>query len=410
MRDWNEYRIVLAIGRAGSLVGAAKDLGHDHSTVFRWLNAFEKRRGVKLFDRTTNQYSPTEAGMQMMIAAERLEAEILTLDRLIAGSDNRLTGKLRITSSETLAYRILNEVLAGFRREYDGIELELLVDNRQLDLLRREADIAIRATRPQEGELFGRKIASTPWAFYGSTDYIAERGRPADIAALSSHVLIGWDSAAVAAASQWLTENISPRAFAYRSSSLINQLMAVKTGLGLALLPCYLGDQEPEIERVQEPLDVLTRELWLITHKDLRQTARVRAFSTMSAVGCWRAARFWKASAARSRRPLQPTRRYPGDWDRTDPSCAQAFCDHRIANRWPLGKRGHIPRQIWPCGQIDPSSLRPVEDRKAIGIGNTETIAHQEFLIPQMTIENVKPVVKPCPGDVGGLRTIFRVK
>lgn len=278
MRDWNEYRIVLAIGRAGSLVGAAKDLGHDHSTVFRWLNAFEKRRGVKLFDRTTNQYSPTEAGMQMMIAAERLEAEILTLDRLIAGSDNRLTGKLRITSSETLAYRILNEVLAGFRREYDGIELELLVDNRQLDLLRREADIAIRATRPQEGELFGRKIASTPWAFYGSTDYIAERGRPADIAALSSHVLIGWDSAAVAAASQWLTENISPRAFAYRSSSLINQLMAVKTGLGLALLPCYLGDQEPEIERVQEPLDVLTRELWLITHKDLRQTARVRAF------------------------------------------------------------------------------------------------------------------------------------
>lgn len=278
MRDWNEFRIVLAIGRAGSLVGAAKDLGHDHSTVFRWLNSFEKRRGVKLFDRTTNQYLATEAGMQMMIAAERLEAEILTLDRLIAGRDNRLSGKLRITSSETLAYCILNDVLAGFRREYDGIELELLVDNRQLDLLRREADIAIRATRPQEGGLFGRKLASTPWAFYGSTHYIAERGRPADTAALSSHAVIGWDSAAVAAASLWLTENISPRAFAYRSSSLINQLMAVKAGLGLALLPCYLGDQEPDIERVQEPLDELTRELWLITHKDLRHTARVRAF------------------------------------------------------------------------------------------------------------------------------------
>nr|WP_210348457.1 LysR family transcriptional regulator [Agrobacterium burrii] len=278
VKDWNEFRIVLAIGRAGSLVGAARDLGHDHSTIFRWLNALEKRRGVKLFDRTMNRYVPTDAGVQMIMAAERLEAEIMTLDRSIAGQDNRLLGKLKITSSETLAYRILNEVLADFRREHDGIELELLVDNRQLDLLRREADVAIRATRPHEGELFGRKIASTPWTFYGSSTYLAERGRPADIASLSSHVVVGWDSAAVAAASMWLTENISPRAFAYRSSSLVNQLMAVKAGLGLALLPCYLGDPEPDIERVQEPLPELTRELWLITHKDLRNTARVRAF------------------------------------------------------------------------------------------------------------------------------------
>lgn len=278
MNDWNEFRIVLAIGRAGSLVGAAKDLGHDHSTIFRWLNALEKRRGVQLFERTSSQYIPTEAGVQMVMAAERLEAEILALDRSIAGRDTRLSGKLRITSSETLAYRILNEVLAGFRREHDGIELELIVDNRQLDLIRREADIAIRATRPHEGELFGRKIASTPWTFYGSSRYLADRQRPADIAALSGHVVIGWDSGAVAAAATWLTENISPRAFAYRSSSLINQLMAVKAGLGLALLPCYLGDLEPDIERVQEPLAELTRELWVITHKDLRNTARVRAF------------------------------------------------------------------------------------------------------------------------------------
>ncbi len=278
MSDWNEFRIVLAIGRAGSLVGAARDLGHDHSTVFRWLNALERRRGVQLFDRGANQYVPTEAGAQMVMAAERLEAEIMALDRSIAGRDAKLLGKLRITSSETLSYRILNEVLEGFRQEHDGIELELLVDNRQLDLIRREADIAIRATRPHEGELFGRKIASTPWTFYGSRLYLAGREPPTDIASLSRHVVIGWDNGAVAAASTWLAENISPHAFAYRSSSLINQLMAVKAGLGLALLPCYLGDLEPDIERVHEPLAELTRELWLITHKDLRNTARVRAF------------------------------------------------------------------------------------------------------------------------------------
>ncbi|MDO1585435.1 LysR family transcriptional regulator [Rhizobium oryzicola] len=278
MKDWNEFKIVLAIGRAGSLVGAAKDLGNDHSTVFRWLNALEERRGVKLFDRTTNRYVPTDAGAQMIMAAERLEAEIMTLDRSIIGQDERLVGKLRITSSETLAYRILNEILADFRRKHDGIELELLVDNRQLDLLRREADIAIRATRPHEGELFGRKIASTPWTFYGSSGYLSERGKPANVESLSSHVVIGWDGGSVAAASMWLTDNVSPRAFAYRTSSLISQLMAVKAGLGLALLPCYLGDPEPDIERVQEPLAELTRELWLITHKDLRTTGRVRAF------------------------------------------------------------------------------------------------------------------------------------
>ena len=276
--DWNEFKIVLAVARAGSLAGAAKDLGHDHSTIFRWLNALEKRKAVQLFDRTSGQYVPTDAGAQMVLAAERMEAEALALDRSITGQDTRLSGKLKITSSETLAYRILNEVLASFRREHNGIEIELLVDNRQLDLLRREADIAIRATRPHEGELFGRKIASTPWTFYGSSIYLSEHGSPTDLASLSEHAVIGWDSGAVAAASEWLTTNIPPHAFAYRTSSLINQLMAVKAGLGLALLPCYLGDQESDIERILEPLDELTRELWLITHKDLRNTARVRAF------------------------------------------------------------------------------------------------------------------------------------
>lgn len=276
--DWNEFKIVLAVARAGSLAGAAKDLGHDHSTIFRWLNALEKRKAVQLFDRTSGQYVPTDAGAQMVLAAERMEAEALALDRSITGQDKRLSGKLKVTSSETLAYRILNEVLAGFRHEHDGIEIELLVDNRQLDLLRREADIAIRATRPHEGELFGRKIASTPWTFYGSSIYLSEHGSPTDHASLSGHAIIGWDSGAVAAASEWLTKNISPHAFSYRTSSLINQLMAVKAGLGLALLPCYLGDQESDIERILEPLDELTRELWLITHKDLRNTARVRAF------------------------------------------------------------------------------------------------------------------------------------
>ncbi|WP_206245797.1 LysR family transcriptional regulator [Novosphingobium terrae] len=282
--DWNDFRLILAIGRQGSLKGAAKALGHDHSTIFRWLNALEGRYQVQLFDRNAGSYTPTEAGQRMIQAAERMEREALSVDRDISGLDARLTGHLRITCSESLAYRLLNDLLAGFRAQYDGITLELLVDNRQLDLLRREADIAIRATRPTEGELFGRQIAETAWAIYATPAYLTERP-PVDTAPYAGHSFIGWHMEAAAAAAQWLTDTVSDDQIIYRSSSLINQMMAVKAGIGMALLPCYLGDQETDLMRVSGTAAALTRELWLITHKDLRNTARVRAFFDMVGQG-----------------------------------------------------------------------------------------------------------------------------
>ncbi|MFG1423493.1 LysR family transcriptional regulator [Roseixanthobacter liquoris] len=275
--DWNDFRLILAISRAGSLKGAAKELGNDHSTIFRWLNALEAKFQVQIFERSGGVYTPTDAGDRMLLAAERMEAEVLALDREITGQDARLSGNLRITCSESLAYRILNDLLAEFRAKHEGITLELLVDNRQLDLLRREADIAIRATRPAEGALFGRQIAETAWALYASPGYLAGRDHPS-AEPFEGHSFIGWDTAAIAAAAKWLTETVPNDRIVYRSSSLINQMMAVKAGIGMALLPCYLGDQEGDIKSVSVPQAALTRELWLITHRDLRNTARVRAF------------------------------------------------------------------------------------------------------------------------------------
>lgn len=275
--DWNDFRLILAIGRTGSLKGAAKSLGNDHSTIFRWLNALEARSQVQLFDRAGGVYTATDAGDRMLLAAERMEQEVHALDRDITGRDTRLSGNLRITCSESLAYRILNDLLAEFRAKHEGITLELLVDNRQLDLLRREADIAIRATRPVEGDLFGRQIAETAWALYASPDYLAANP-PVTGAPFTGHSFIGWDSMAMAAAAKWLTDTVTADQIVYRSSSLINQMMAVKAGIGMALLPCYLGDPETDLESVSLPETALTRELWLITHRDLRNTARVRAF------------------------------------------------------------------------------------------------------------------------------------
>lgn len=181
MDDWNEPRLVLAVHRAGSLTGAAKALGIDHSTAFRRLNAVETRLGVRLFERLPGgSYEATAAGERMAAAAERMEDEALALDRAIAGRDRRLSGPLRVTSSETLAYRELTRHLAVFRKQHPGIVVELAIDNRVLSLSRREADIALRPIRPKEGDLWGRKLADVAWAVYGARDRVeaiaSERG------------------------------------------------------------------------------------------------------------------------------------------------------------------------------------------------------------------------------------------
>jgi DNA-binding transcriptional LysR family regulator len=278
MRDWNDLRLVLSIARSGSLRGAAEVLGIDHSTAYRRLQAIEGALGLSLFERASGHYRATEAGERVALAAERIEAEALALERDITGRDARLSGRLRLTASETLAYRVLPRLLAEFQRRHPGIRVELIIDNRQLDLARREADVALRATRPSEPTLFGRKIAEMEWTVYGGRDYLANRGAPASLADCDGHDFVGWDEGADTAAARWLAQTVAEQAIVFRSSSLVNQLSAAAMGMGLAVLPCYLADAEPLVHRVLPPIAPLTRELWLISHQDLRQTARIRAF------------------------------------------------------------------------------------------------------------------------------------
>lgn len=280
--DWNELRLVLGIQRTGSLTAAAKALRVDHSTAYRRLKALEARLGVRLFERLPGGlYQATAAGARMAAAAERMEDEALALDRDITGRDHRLSGRLRITSSETLAYRLLTRHLAAFRQAHAGIVVELVVDNRVLSLSRREADIALRPVRPKESELWGRKLAAVAWTLYGTPARIEAKGGPvADPGDLGRHGLVGWGEATTGiAAADWLRRAVPADAVVYRTDSLVNQLIAAKAGIGLALLPCYLGDGEPGLARaLREPVAELAGELWIVTHADLKRTARVRAF------------------------------------------------------------------------------------------------------------------------------------
>jgi len=281
MLAWDDLRFVLAVARSGNLRAAAATLGVNHSTMFRRLNAAEQALGAKLFERLAAGYRPTEAGLRLIEAAERMETEALALDRDLTGRDTRLTGALRVTASETLAFGMLTGEIARFRALHSGIVIELLVDNRVLDLSRREADIALRATRPAQGDLFGRKLADVRWCFYGAA---SAKGLPKTRRDLARHPIIRWAEATQPTkAAAWLARHLADAPAGYRTGSLVNQFMAAKAGLGLALLPCYLGDADEGLVRVLGPLPDLTTELWLVTHRSLKDTARIRAF--MEAVG-----------------------------------------------------------------------------------------------------------------------------
>jgi DNA-binding transcriptional LysR family regulator len=281
MQDWNDLRLVLAVTRGRNIAHAAKTLGIDHSTVFRRLNALEKKLGARLFERLPGGvYEATSAGARTAAAAECMEQETLALDKDITGRDHKLVGRLRVTSAETLSYRILTPHLAAFRRAHSSIVVEFTVDNRILDLSRREADVALRPQRPKESSLWGRKIAGVAWTVYGQRAYLNANGLPSSIKKLQQHPLIGWDEmSARFGAANWLERTAPAAAFVYRTASLVNQLLAAKAGIGLAALPCYLGDSEPELTRaLPSPPAELATELWIVTHAGLKNTGRVRAF------------------------------------------------------------------------------------------------------------------------------------
>jgi len=282
MDDWNDLRLVLAVQRAGGLRAAAATLGIDHSTIFRHLKALEKKLGVRLFERLPGgAYRATAAGERMAAAAGRIEHETLSLDRDIAGRDRRPSGKLKVTSSETLAYSRLPRHLAAFRQAHPRIVVELVIDNRVLNLSRREADIALRPMRPTEGNLWGRKLADVAWTLYAARALIDRLGGPLKNADEAARLpLIGWgeDTSGIKAA-DWLVRATPATAVVYRTSSLVNQCLAAHAGIGVALLPCYLGDGDRGLERaLADPVAELATELWMVTHRDLRNTARVRAF------------------------------------------------------------------------------------------------------------------------------------
>ncbi|PTL82818.1 LysR family transcriptional regulator [Vitiosangium sp. GDMCC 1.1324] len=279
MFGWDDARFFLEIHRAGSLSAAGRKLRVNQSTVSRRLAALESALGARLFDRTPDGYLLTPAGEALLPRAERMEDEAIAAARDVAGGESRLVGTVRLTAPETFGSRFLTARLADFHQRYPDITLELVADNRAFSLSRREADVALRLDRPTQPLLVTRQVAEVGTTLYAAKAYLSTRGKPRS-SDFTGHDLIGFDETFQPEAEvRWLAQRTRGARVVFKSNSPQSQLAAAEAGMGLALLPCYLAEPVPGLVQVLPVSEGVVRGLWLVLHRDLRQTARVRALT-----------------------------------------------------------------------------------------------------------------------------------
>lgn len=268
-----DIQFIAAIAEAGSLSAAAKRLAVNHATVFRRLNAFEARLGAKLFERSAGRYVPTVAGEELArVGAGIEEAATRSLLR-VAGRDLRPAGLVRLTTTESIASGLLAPLAASCHELHPGIQIQVVADNSLYDLAKRDADIAIRPTRKPPQHLIGKKIGLLAMCVYGSSRYL-QHHRAKD---LSAHEWIAFDDARSHSPSlEWLASIKPLDQIAYRTNSHIGVAHACLAGAGLAVLPCFVGDRQPALRRVDGPIDACANDLWIFTHPDLRETVRIK--------------------------------------------------------------------------------------------------------------------------------------
>jgi len=275
--SWDEFRLVKAIAETGSLAGAGEALGLNHSTIFRRLNALESELGSRLFERARAGYLPTPAGEEMVALALRMFDDITDFERRISGRDVKPTGELRITTNDSFVAHMMTPLFGEFCRIYPEIKLDVVIDNRALNLSKRDADVAIRATSEPPETLVGRRIATIAWTVYGlKTSNIAVADDPSD---LQGQSWVGFgDALSSMGPARWISRSVPSSKIFYRLNTVLGLSQAVEAGIGIGFLPCFIGDQSPLLTRLLATPMVFDSSLWLLTHPDLKNSARVRAF------------------------------------------------------------------------------------------------------------------------------------
>ena len=269
--DWDNLKFFLALAETGSLSRASEKLSVDHSTVARRIESLEHELGVRLVERLSRSYRLTAEGERVRDRAKEIETGIADIARLAHNADGSPHRTVRVNGPPTLITRFLAPRLLPLQRERPGLRIELVGEARLISLSRGEADLALRMERPLEKGVVARRLAVVAYGLYGSRDYLATRDADAQN-------LLGYDDSLDHLPQQhWLRMLGGDRALALRANDLSTLLTAVRAGLGVAVLPCIMASGQPDLVQVPTPSPPLTRELWLLFHRDVGRSPDVRA-------------------------------------------------------------------------------------------------------------------------------------
>lgn len=283
---WELYRTFLAVVREGSLSGAARALGLTQPTAGRHVDALERTLGLSLFIRTQQGLSPTEAALSLRPFAESLEATSAALLRAASSHGQGVRGTVRITASDVVAVEVLPPILAELHAAYPDLTLELAPSNRMEDLLRREADIAVRMLPPTQGVLIARHIGGIELGLFAHRRYLERCGMPATVEDLAGHTLIGYDKEnaflrGVRAQLPWVQRS----RFALRTDSDLAAIAALRAGFGVGFCQVGLAQRNPDLVRLFGKAVSLTLDTWVAMHEDLRDSPHCRAVFDALAAG-----------------------------------------------------------------------------------------------------------------------------
>jgi DNA-binding transcriptional LysR family regulator len=276
--DWSLYRSFLAVLREGSLSGAARSLGLTQPTMARHIEALEAAIGVELFTRSQQGLAATESALELRPYAESLAATAAAMMRMASGQGQAVKGTVRVSASQIMGAEVLPPIFSSLREQHPDLEIELLLSNAVDNLLRRDADIAVRMVEPVEEALVVKRLGSVAVGLHAHRRYLERAGKPHSRNDLHSHSMIGFDheTPAIRSMRQRVPGFESIR-FAFRTDSDIAQLMAIKAGFGIGMCQVALAQRDPDLERVLPSAFDLKLGVWLAMHENLRSTPRCRA-------------------------------------------------------------------------------------------------------------------------------------
>jgi DNA-binding transcriptional LysR family regulator len=278
MYDWNDLRYFLELSRQGKLVKAALRLQVDHTTVSRRIASLEKQLQARLFDKSPTGYQLTDDGMRLLPMAEKIESQSNQLYQALSGKDARLSGTVRISTSEGIGAQVIARHIGEFRLEHPDIEIELMADTRRTSLSKREADIAITFSRPESGRLKGWKLCDYRLKLYGSSDYLANHPKIISVDDFIQHDFVSYiDDLIEMPELRYFESTFKNAHVVFRSTNLNAQYNAIRSGVGLGLVHCFMAANDLQMVAVLPDQILVQRSFWLMVHEDLRDVARVDA-------------------------------------------------------------------------------------------------------------------------------------